>query len=190
MWMTGFDAPSVSSIYLDRPMRNHTLMQTIARANRVFPGKHSGVIVDYANVFASLEKALAIYGGGKSGANPVKDNAELVDALREESEAAGRSKETGNVRPEGRLPQLAIHQKSELGGDRGRIHPDPRSQHQGKQPQRAHNNSQSQHPNLPDRFPIRGAYARPARLDNALQGDFEWRLNTTSTGPSALPTPT
>ena len=63
MWLTGFDAPSCSTVYLDKPMRNHTLMQTIARANRVFPGKHSGVIVDYANVFASLEKALAIYRG-------------------------------------------------------------------------------------------------------------------------------
>ncbi|MDH3288050.1 MAG: DUF3387 domain-containing protein, partial [Betaproteobacteria bacterium] len=83
MWLTGFDAPSCSTIYLDKPMRNHTLMQTIARANRVFPGKHSGVIVDYANVFASLEKALAIYGAGKGGANPVKDKAELVAALRE-----------------------------------------------------------------------------------------------------------
>ncbi len=65
MWLTGFDAPSCSTVYLDKPMRNHTLMQTIARANRVFPGKHSGVIVDYANVFASLEKALAIYGEGR-----------------------------------------------------------------------------------------------------------------------------
>ena len=73
MWLTGFDAPSCSTVYLDKPMRNHTLMQTIARANRVFPGKHSGVIVDYANVFASLEKALAIYGAGKGGKNPVKD---------------------------------------------------------------------------------------------------------------------
>ncbi len=46
MWLTGFDAPSCSTVYLDKPMRNHTLMQTIARANRVFPGKHSGMIVD------------------------------------------------------------------------------------------------------------------------------------------------
>lgn len=83
MWLTGFDAPSCSTVYLDKPMRNHTLMQTIARANRVFPGKHSGVIVDYANVFASLEKALAIYGAGKGGTNPVKDKAQLVAALRE-----------------------------------------------------------------------------------------------------------
>jgi type I restriction enzyme R subunit len=82
MWLTGFDAPSCSTVYLDKPMRNHTLMQTIARANRVFPGKHSGVIVDYANVFASLEKALAIYGAGKDGKNPVKDKQKLVDELR------------------------------------------------------------------------------------------------------------
>ena len=53
MWLTGFDAPSVSTVYLDKPMRNHTLMQTIARANRVYPGKQSGLIVDYANVFAA-----------------------------------------------------------------------------------------------------------------------------------------
>ena len=81
MWLTGFDAPSCSTIYLDKPMRNHTLMQTIARANRVYPGKHSGLIVDYANVFASLEKALAIYGAGKGGATPVRDKAELVKEL-------------------------------------------------------------------------------------------------------------
>ncbi len=82
MWLTGFDAPSCSTVYLDKPMRNHTLMQTIARANRVFPGKHSGVIVDYANVFASLEKALAIYGAGKDGKSPVRDKQQLVEELR------------------------------------------------------------------------------------------------------------
>lgn len=88
MWLTGFDAPSCSTVYLDKPMRNHTLMQTIARANRVFPGKHSGVIVDYANVFASLERALAIYGAGKGGVNPVKDKLALAVALREAVEEA------------------------------------------------------------------------------------------------------
>src|SRR6516164_1380630 len=82
MWLTGFDVPSCSTIYLDKPMRNHTLMQTIARANRVFPGKHSGLIVDYANVFASLEKALAIYGKGKDGATPVRDKSQLIESLR------------------------------------------------------------------------------------------------------------
>jgi type I restriction enzyme R subunit len=83
MWLTGFDAPSCSTVYLDKPMRNHTLMQTIARANRVFPGKHSGVIVDYANVFASLERALAIYGAGGTGGEPVRDKAKLVEELRQ-----------------------------------------------------------------------------------------------------------
>lgn len=87
MWLTGFDAPSCSTVYLDKPMRNHTLMQTIARANRVFSGKHSGMIVDYANVFASLEKALAIYGAGKGGANPVRNKAQLVEELRKALEA-------------------------------------------------------------------------------------------------------
>jgi type I restriction enzyme, R subunit len=83
MWLTGFDAPSCSTIYLDKPMRNHTLMQTIARANRVFPGKHSGLIVDYANVFASLEKALAIYAKGRSGEQPIRDKQKLVESLRQ-----------------------------------------------------------------------------------------------------------
>ena len=84
MWLTGFDAPSCSTVYLDKPMRNHTLMQTIARANRanrVHPDKHSGLIVDYANVFASLEKALAIYGKGGSGVMPVRDKNALADEL-------------------------------------------------------------------------------------------------------------
>jgi type I restriction enzyme R subunit len=88
MWLTGFDVPSCSTIYLDKPMRNHTLMQTIARANRVFPGKHSGLIVDYANVFASLEKALAIYAKGKGGATPVRDKQQLIDELRQAVQTA------------------------------------------------------------------------------------------------------
>ena len=67
MWMTGFDVPSCSTIYLDRPMRNHTLMQTIARANRVFPDKENGLIVDYVGVFRHLEAALAVYAAGPPG---------------------------------------------------------------------------------------------------------------------------
>ena len=82
MWLTGFDAPSCSTLYLDKPMRGHTLMQTIARANRVYGDKVNGLIVDYANVFQELEKALAIYGSGQSGGGmPVKDKTELIEAL-------------------------------------------------------------------------------------------------------------
>jgi type I restriction enzyme R subunit len=88
MWMTGFDAPACSTIYLDKPMRNHTLMQTIARANRVFPEKQNGLIVDYIGVFRDLQKALAIYAPAGHGEMPVKDKAALVDALRQAVERA------------------------------------------------------------------------------------------------------
>ncbi len=67
MWITGFDAPCVSTIYLDKPMKNHTLMQTIARANRVWGEKNNGLIVDYVGVFKDLKKALAIYGSAAGG---------------------------------------------------------------------------------------------------------------------------
>jgi type I restriction enzyme, R subunit len=84
MWMTGFDAPSVSTIYLDRPMRNHTLMQTIARANRVFPDKDNGLIVDYIGVFRDLEQALAVYGAANVEVDsPIQDKTELLAALAE-----------------------------------------------------------------------------------------------------------
>ncbi|MEH1806008.1 type I restriction endonuclease subunit R [Nostoc sp.] len=88
MWMTGFDVPSCSTIYLDKPMKNHSLMQTIARANRVFPGKVNGLIVDYIGVFRDLQKALAIYGSASGGGikeedTPVKAKTALVAQLRE-----------------------------------------------------------------------------------------------------------
>jgi type I restriction enzyme, R subunit len=85
MWMTGFDAPSVSTIYLDKPMKNHTLMQAIARANRVFKEKQAGFIVDYINVFRNLEKALAIYAGSPGEGSvdpPIEDKEKLVEHLR------------------------------------------------------------------------------------------------------------
>jgi type I restriction enzyme R subunit len=88
MWLTGFDAPSCSTIYLDKPMRNHSLMQTIARANRVYPGKQSGVIVDYANVFDSLERALALYAQGSKGRANLQNKDALVDELRQALAAA------------------------------------------------------------------------------------------------------
>ena len=84
MWITGFDVPTCSTIYLDKPMKGHTLMQTIARANRVAPGKTSGLIVDYVGIFRYLEDALAIYARpGSSGKGlPIEDKRELVEALR------------------------------------------------------------------------------------------------------------
>lgn len=69
MWITGFDAPCVSTVYLDKPIKGHTLMQTIARANRVYDDeKENGLIVDYGNVYKQLEKAYSVYGEGSKGA--------------------------------------------------------------------------------------------------------------------------
>lgn len=85
MWITGFDVPSIGTVYLDKPMKNHTLMQTIARANRRSDGKNAGVIVDYVGVFNNLQKALAVYAaGGKNGGDgerPIKDKEALVATL-------------------------------------------------------------------------------------------------------------
>ena len=83
MWMTGFDVPSCSTIYLDKPMKNHTLMQTIARANRVFQDKDSGLIVDYIGIFRNLEKALSIWAAPSAGKAdvPIKNKAELKSML-------------------------------------------------------------------------------------------------------------
>jgi type I restriction enzyme R subunit len=88
MWITGFDVPTCSTVYLDKPMRNHTLMQTIARANRRAPGKAAGVVVDYVGVLKNLQKALAIYAATKGeGGSPIEDKdalvAKLVEALAE-----------------------------------------------------------------------------------------------------------
>lgn len=83
MWITGFDVPTIGTVYLDKPMKNHTLMQTIARANRRAEGKTSGVIVDYVGVFQNLQKALAIYAGGGGEETPIKDKEALVAALEE-----------------------------------------------------------------------------------------------------------
>jgi type I restriction enzyme R subunit len=82
MWLTGFDAPSCSTVYLDKPMKNHTLMQTIARANRVCGDKEAGLIVDYVGVFRNLQRALAIYARGTgSGEMPIKDKSALLSEL-------------------------------------------------------------------------------------------------------------
>lgn len=88
MWITGFDAPCVSTVYLDKPIKGHTLMQTIARANRVYDDeKENGLIVDYGNVYEQLEEAYATYGEGGGGKgtseSPTLTSEELAKALEE-----------------------------------------------------------------------------------------------------------
>ena len=67
MWLTGFDVPSLSTLYLDKPLKAHTLMQAIARANRVNEGKNNGLIVDYCGILKNLRKALATFAGHGGG---------------------------------------------------------------------------------------------------------------------------
>ncbi len=82
MWLTGFDVKNLSTVYLDKPMKSHTLMQAIARANRVFPNKPCGIIVDYVNVFKYMQKALAQYAiGDCEGVYPAKNIADLIRLL-------------------------------------------------------------------------------------------------------------
>ena len=127
MWITGFDVPTCSTIYLDKPMKNHTLMQTIARANRVAPGKQAGLIVDYVGVFRNLKEALAIYAHPRSGVttDPIEGKDELVEALRAALKQAIDFAEGCSVRPadvmrvSGFERQAALQQAAEklLGND-------------------------------------------------------------------------
>ena len=86
MWLTGFDVKCLSCLYLDKPLKAHTLMQTIARANRVSEGKSNGLIVDYIGIVKALRKALADYTanvGGKGGKDPTIDKDELIARIIE-----------------------------------------------------------------------------------------------------------
>ena len=82
MWLTGFDVKNLSTLYLDKPMKSHTLMQAIARANRVYPNKPCGIIVDYVNVFKYMKKALSDYAVPDDDAlMPAKDIEQLIFML-------------------------------------------------------------------------------------------------------------
>lgn len=87
-WLTGFDSPTISTLYIDKPMQNHTLMQTIARANRVSSNKTCGMIIDYFGVFDNLEAALEKYGKSnnpdlKNDDKPVKNKEALEQLLKD-----------------------------------------------------------------------------------------------------------
>ncbi len=93
MWLTGFDVKSLSCLFLDKPMKAHTLMQTIARANRVSEGKSNGLILDYIGIVKALRQALADYTADASeggGANPTIDKEKLLARIAKTTLAAER----------------------------------------------------------------------------------------------------
>lgn len=93
MWLTGFDVPSLANLYLDKPLKAHTLMQAIARANRVNKDKNNGLIIDYCGILKNLRKALATFTGtgdngrpggpGIDGVDPTKTKEELIEDLKQ-----------------------------------------------------------------------------------------------------------
>lgn len=97
MWLTGFDVPCMATLYLDKPLKAHTLMQAIARANRVAEGKNNGLIVDYCGILKNLRKALATFAGHTGiedtgdqpppELDPVRPEEELLADLEEAIEA-------------------------------------------------------------------------------------------------------
>jgi len=81
MWLTGFDAPSMHTLYIDKPMKGHNLMQAIARVNRVYKDKEGGLVVDYIGIATDLKKALSVYteSGGKG--KPAFDQEEAASVM-------------------------------------------------------------------------------------------------------------
>lgn len=86
MWLTGFDAPCLNTMYIDKPMRGHNLMQAIARVNRVFKDKPGGLVVDYLGIGSDLKKALSFYGEAGGKGNPAENIAKAVEVFKEKLE--------------------------------------------------------------------------------------------------------
>ena len=88
MWLTGFDVPCLHTMYVDKPMRDHNLMQAIARVNRVFRDKEGGLVVDYIGIAAELRRALKTYTESRGKGQPTLDAAEALAKLKELMEVA------------------------------------------------------------------------------------------------------
>jgi type I restriction enzyme R subunit len=86
MWLTGFDAPSLHTMYIDKPMRGHGLMQAIARVNRVFKDKPGGLVVDYLGLADELKQALATYTESGGTGKTALDQTEAVALMQEKHE--------------------------------------------------------------------------------------------------------
>lgn len=83
MWLTGFDVPALDTMYLDKYVRKHTLIQTISRVNRVYDGKEKGLVVDYIGIQRALTEAVGTYGAGGQNGAPI-DNGEAVSIVKDE----------------------------------------------------------------------------------------------------------
>jgi type I restriction enzyme R subunit len=86
MWLTGFDAPSMHTLYIDKPMKGHNLMQAIARVNRVYKDKPGGLVVDYLGIAADLKQALSFYSDAGGKGDPAETQEQAVNLMLEKLE--------------------------------------------------------------------------------------------------------
>ena len=86
MWLTGFDVPCLHTLYIDKPMQGHNLMQAIARVNRVYKDKPGGLVVDYLGIASDLKKALSFYSDANGKGNPTEQQEQAVDLMLEKME--------------------------------------------------------------------------------------------------------
>ena len=126
MWLTGFDAPSLHTMYVDKPMRGHGLMQAIARVNRVFKDKPGGLVVDYLGLGQELKRALATYTESGGAGRTALDQDEAVAVMLEKYDVGcgllhgfDRSKWTTGA-PQERLNLLPAAQEHILAQDNGK----------------------------------------------------------------------
>lgn len=90
MWLTGFDAPSMHTLYIDKPMKGHNLMQAIARVNRVYKDKPGGLVVDYLGIASDLKKALAFYSDAGGKGDPTTAQEQAVQLMLEKLEVVSQ----------------------------------------------------------------------------------------------------
>lgn len=90
MWLTGFDAPSMHTLYIDKPMKGHNLMQAIARVNRVYKDKPGGLVVDYLGIASDLKKALSFYSDSGGKGDPTIAQEQAVDLMLEKLEVVSQ----------------------------------------------------------------------------------------------------
>ncbi|MBD3654675.1 type I restriction endonuclease subunit R [Kangiella sp.] len=90
MWLTGFDAPSMHTLYIDKPMKGHNLMQAIARVNRVYKDKPGGLVVDYLGIASDLKKALSFYSDAGGKGDPTIAQAQAVELMLEKLEVVSQ----------------------------------------------------------------------------------------------------
>jgi len=123
MWLTGFDAPCLNTMYIDKPMRGHNLMQAIARVNRVFKDKQGGLIVDYLGIASDLKKALSFYSDAGGKGDPAESIAQAILVFQEKLEVVQQMfDEDSSTRKDILKEERGAYRENSYSFDYGRFH--------------------------------------------------------------------